>query len=38
MKKNLKLTFKQLMLASIIALTGLSIPTEAYAMSNATKQ
>ena len=38
MKKNLKLTFKQLMLVSIIALTGLSIPNEAYAMSDATKQ
>lgn len=38
MKKNLKLTFKQLLLASMIALTGLSVPTSAYAMSNATKQ
>lgn len=38
MKKNLKLTFKQLLLASMIALTGLSVPTSAYALSNATTQ
>ena len=38
MKKNFKLSFKQLLLVGIVALTGLQAPTSAYAMSNATQQ
>ena len=38
MKKNFKLSFKQLLLVGIVALTGLTPPASAYAMSNATKQ
>ena len=38
MKKNFKLSFKQLLLVGIVALTGLQAPTSAYAMSNAIQQ
>ena len=38
MKKNFKLSFKQLLLVGIVALTGIQAPTSAYAMSNATQQ
>ena len=38
MKKNFKLSFKQLLLVGIVALTGIQAPTSAYAMSNAIQQ
>ena len=38
MKKNFKLSFKQLLLVGIVALTGIQAPTSAYAMSSATQQ
>ena len=38
MKKNFKLSFKQLLLMGVVALTGLTPPTNTYAMSNTTQQ
>ena len=38
MKKNFKLSYKQLLIMGIISLTGLTPPTNTYAMSNTTQQ